>query len=255
MDRPGLMLSGLSAPAFAGHADAVTAQTQGDKILIEAPDDVSIESVAVQNGPVKKGDQLLRLKSFHLERMEINVALFKEHIDIMERPFKDGRIDQEIAILKQKSDLLNEIMASAQCDVDSLEEAKKAGVIPEPLNVWQIAFPQPPAVIDPRTPAETTSIFIQNPNYKSLSGAKVDFNRIKLEYLAAKLAADQADRRRDDALAKIQLAKDKLSLHEKIMNDLQAAMVVSASVEGHFKSYVATNLFIKRGHILGEISL
>src|SRR5258708_39513910 len=97
-------------------------QSRAETILVEAPDDVSIEEVLVRNGPIKRGQQLLRLKSFHVERMQIHIALFKEHIDIMERPFQDGRIDQEIAILKQRPDVLNEIVNKLAVKAKSLHD-------------------------------------------------------------------------------------------------------------------------------------
>ncbi len=69
-------------------------------LLIEAPEDVQV--VSVTGGHTKKGQQLVILKSFHIEMMEIQLDLFKQHVAIMERPFNDGRIDAEIALLIQK---------------------------------------------------------------------------------------------------------------------------------------------------------
>jgi hypothetical protein len=211
------MLAGFVAPTLvAGKGD------DGPKTFsIEAPDDVSIEVVSVLNGPVTKGQQLLRLKSFNVERMEIHIALFKEHIDVMERPFKDGRIDQEIAMLKQKAGILKDTVdwagykaAYAKLKVDDGSYAK---------DVWHTA--------------------------------QIDLNKAKVDLLAAQLAADQAEKRRDDTLAKIQVAKDKLALHEKMLDDLRASMIVISSADGHYKSHVETNVFVKKGHVLGEFSL
>jgi hypothetical protein len=156
----------------------------------------------------------------HIERMEINISLFREHIAILERPFNDGRIDKEIEMVKNKAEMLNEIVNTT----DKLLTYSR-----EDYSLGKGSRDDLDAAIN------------------ALGKAKVDF-------MAAKLTADQVDGRRDDASAKIQLAKDKLSSHEKILNDLRAAMLVHASIDGNFKSHVAPSFFVKRGHILGELS-
>jgi hypothetical protein len=95
---------------------------------------VRIETVSVLNGPVAKGQELLRLKSLNVKRMEIHIALFKEHIDVMERPFKDGRIDQEIAMLKQKADILKDTVDWAGKKAKYLNDGLRTGGVT--ADVW-----------------------------------------------------------------------------------------------------------------------
>jgi len=298
MDRRGVILVGLAAaaPVIASQVKTAAGQTNaaaanaGTNLRVEAPDDVSVDAIISNNGPVKKGQQLMRLKSVNIDRAAIQIDLFKEHIDIMERPFKDGRIDDEIALLKQKSQLLSDIVDAVQRKIDRTKIAVQMGLAVTEPNLWTNPFTLPsstninstaqtdgttnggtsavgpPVNGNSSTSSKTTqttttkeisetNAYVQNPDYRSLVDLQTDLNKANIDYLTAKLAAEQAERRRDDALAKIQLAKDKVSQHEKILATLQASMLVVSSVDGMFTSHIGAGFFAKRGHVLGEIAI
>ncbi|MCP1757774.1 hypothetical protein [Bradyrhizobium elkanii] len=115
-------------------------------LAIEAPDDVQVETIDVLDGPIKKGQRLLVLKSFNLDRFAIHLALFKEHIDIIERPFLDGRVQAEIDELNEKVALLHEIVSGAEREVRIRNEYYKltlgeyTTLNPPPQNIDTLFF-------------------------------------------------------------------------------------------------------------------
>jgi hypothetical protein len=87
----GLALSVSPAPA------ATTVLS--NKIVIQSPFD-AIVTYGANSGPVKSGDKLFELRSFELEHFDIQLAMHEQHLDILERPFKDGRVDDDIGLAK-----------------------------------------------------------------------------------------------------------------------------------------------------------
>jgi hypothetical protein len=85
---------------------------------IEAPDDVFVDRVIIADGPVVSNQQLLVLRSPRIERMLSRLAGFQQHIEIAERPFHDGRADEEIATIVAKAKALKD----AKDDLDKQVE-------------------------------------------------------------------------------------------------------------------------------------
>lgn len=97
-------------------------------------------------------------------------------------------------------------------------------------------------------------MYFANPDYKDPVDLNSDYSSNQALYLDAQLAADQADQRKADTLAKINLAKDKLALHQNILNDMISALTIVASFDGTFVPLTAVGLFVRKGHLLGEIA-
>lgn len=289
-----------------------------DVIDIEAPDDVFVVGVSSQNGPVKRGDLLLTLKSYRLLQMQNHVSLVSDYIAITERPFDDGRIDAEIQRLKDAADALKEISDIAQSRVDQIVEAYKMGVIPSykyPDN-FHMSLPtvsetngttQAVTKSDSTTKGDTTSnqpfttsksdtntynghttgtnnqlasisrsnsqaaessegtssssdnskteSFTANPNYMNYEDAIVAADKAKNDLEKGRLSADQAEKQRQDAIDKIGLAKKKLLDQQQLLNELLEAMNVRCGTEGKFRAAVYPGSFVKKGHVLGRITL
>jgi hypothetical protein len=58
---------------------------------------------------------------------------------------------------------------------------------------------------------------------------------------------------RDDALARIALAKSKLIEHSKLLERYVSALQINCPADGQFKLAVAVKSFVKKGHTLAEI--
>jgi hypothetical protein len=68
------------------------------------------------------------------------------------------------------------------------------------------------------------------------------------------LAFDQADRKKVDGLDKIQLAKSKLALQKKLLEDMKGGLSIRAPADGVFLALTGIGLFSRKGHVLGELS-
>jgi len=75
-----------------------------DTVTIEAPEDAFVLVIAPE-GRIALGGQLIVLKSPKLEQHRSGLVALEEHLSYLERPFTDGRIDDEIAALAQKEQL------------------------------------------------------------------------------------------------------------------------------------------------------
>lgn len=252
-------------------------------ILIEAPDDIHVEQIAARPGRVKKGDLLFKLRSFAVETMQIKIELFKQHIEIMERPFKDGRIDREIEHLKKKAELQADTMQASQRALDRRNAAyfslylsdKYTAHNPPPLvdSARDLAFfpmktrtigntGNPLNVDDPENPQKiiqvdsnsTTFSQGQNPDYKSDYALVVEHNKNVAEYLDAKSTAEQSELKKQDNLDKLALTKTKLTLYEQFLKEKIDSLSISAGADGTFSPHVFVASFVKKGHPLGELA-
>ena len=265
-----------SVPALGKVASAASKKS----FLIEAPDDIYIVSISAADGAVKAGQTLMILGSFSVERIENQLALFEEHINIMERPFKDGRIDEEIQMLKNKLSFLLEINAAmatrlkevrdkmeigqygayvpivgnSKSHSDSSSEAKTAGSHADPqapLHTLQItSITKQTSTTDQNSSSPS---FVLPPDYKNPVDLEIEYSKNQIELLDAKIAASQADRRKQDALDKINLAKNKLARHREILLQYRSALKILSAVDGVFTSLVQVGSFVKKGHVLGEL--
>jgi hypothetical protein len=109
-------MTASSAIVSAKKAYPAEAQRSGNRVTMEAPEDVLVLSVAT-NGSVKKGDILYTLTSVDVDRMAIELDTFSNHLEIAERPFKDGRVDAEIAFLKRQYEISAEIFEMFRLDI------------------------------------------------------------------------------------------------------------------------------------------
>jgi biotin carboxyl carrier protein len=194
--------------------------SNGIKINIEAPFDVFVVSMAAQ-GAVKKGDQLVTLRSLELERTEIQISLHSQHIDIIERPLTDGRVDAEITLARQKADLLRKDVTELESNVEYARLAIQMGIMPE--------NPDPPKY-------------------------RVDLFNAQTDLLAAELAINHQTLKKGDAILKIALARAKLQEHKNLLNKMKDALTVRAPMNGNFVVSSGVGLFVQKGDFLGTLS-
>jgi hypothetical protein len=206
---------------------------RSETLFIEAPFDVRVEEILATNGSVRKGQSLMDLSSYHLDQMETHIALLTEHISIIERPFLDGRIDAEIGLLHQKVTLFSGIK-------DAMEQRRRKIDEETGIGKWGAYF-QEKVTTDSQTSSTTTTkghtvteniphvgvepfpinqgeseehsttatngttnsvVFLAPLDYKTDVDLVMEYNRLQTDLIDATLAADQAERKRDDALDK-----------------------------------------------------
>jgi biotin carboxyl carrier protein len=188
---------------------------------IEAPSDVFVADVVATDGRVSKGTLLLKLKSHFLTQSQIRLVLLREQINFAERPFLDGRVDEEIKLIKSKAKYLSQKNQDAEAKLKLAESQVQLGTLDK---------------------SEYLAIVL-------------NYTAIKTNYLDAELASNQAEKKKQELIDKISLAKDKLRLEEDALADLMMSMEVKANADGNFTSSVAVGSFIKKGHLLGRIML
>ncbi|MET4514319.1 hypothetical protein [Bradyrhizobium sp. I1.7.5] len=284
MDRRKLILAGVAAGS-AGLPTTISATVNQRRISIEAPDDVHIEQVAAKPGNIRQGDLLFKLKSFAIESMQIKIDLFKQHIAIMERPFADGRIDQEIEHLKRKASLALEVMSASQRAINRRTAAYKSiffdknytafdppplrdsaldlSFFPMPTTTTASVGPGPINIDDPSGNGQIIQVGsvsraytkVLNPDYKSDYSLVVEHNKNTADYLEAKVAAEQSTLKKQDHLDKLDLTKTKLQRYDSLLKEKQDTLSILASVNAAFMPVVVTGSFVKKGHLLGELML
>jgi len=193
----------------------------GGSLRLEAPGDAFIDQVLAVNGPVRQRQQLLLLQSPLLDRLLSRISTYEEHIAITLRPFKDGRVDEEIRAIKVKHDALQDAVTLCQQIFKDQQDR---------LNVGQV------------TPVD-------------VAAAHKDLLSAQSALADATVALNQAPAKKVDMIDKMKLASDTLSVHKKYLDAMKNAMTIYSPVSGEFKVYVGVGLFVKKGHILGEIVL
>jgi hypothetical protein len=128
MNRRNVLFTGLAGTVI-GVGTTTSAAAAVSKIAVEAPDDVTVISIA-PNGRVAKGQQIVELRSFNIEKFELHLSLLDQHIEILERPFLDGRVDAEIAQLKVKAQFADDIRRMGQLRVDQVNTELSLGMPP-----------------------------------------------------------------------------------------------------------------------------
>jgi hypothetical protein len=187
---------------------------------IEAPNDVIVLSI-VGNGPVKKGQTLISMRSFQLEQAEIQITLHQQHLAVLERSFVDCRIDAEIKLLQEKASSLEEQLKLRANVVAVFDSGERFG----------------------------TSHAQESAN----ADAMVQHAQTKSDYLSAKLSAEQAVTKKQDALDKIALGKSKLASLGKLLDERKKALTIVASTTGNFTAKTGVGLSVMKGNLLGEI--
>ena len=192
-----------------------------NSLRIEAPHDVFIDHILARDGLVKPKKALLVLCSPQLDRLIARVAAFQQHIEIAERPFHDGRVDEEVQALVQKSEYLKRALDWSEEALQSAYDRFRAGEIPQ---------------VD-------------------LDKAQVDVLHAGSAHRDAKIAADHAPKKHQDMIDKLNATKESLRQHQEFLQIMKSAMTISSPVEGQFKVLVAPGWFVRRGHVLGEITI
>lgn len=191
-----------------------------DTVLIEAPEDAFIVSV-VPEGRVAVAQKLIELKSPKLEKDRSQLVALEEHLTYIERPFKDGRIDQEIAALGQKEKALSEAV------------------------VWQ------QKVVD----AADAQVSIGHQVLGYLGEAKVKMIEAQNSQIDAQLASSHAVQKKVDLLDKIATARNKIARDHQYLNAMDKALTINSGVNGTFYAVVVVGSFVRKGHTLGKINI
>jgi hypothetical protein len=207
---------GLASLA-AGATNAAPKNQQ--KLNIAVPEDVFVDFIA-QSGSVKSGDVIARLKSWSLQHAQNHAAILREHISISERPFLDGRVDEEIALLSVKLSNLKKTVDTTTALLASEQEQFKLGM---------------------------NKIHDVDDALNSLDKANND-------YLDADIAVKQASRKKQEALDKIALAKKKLDFIDTLNAARAGALTLTAVTAGTFTTEVGVGSFVQKGHHVGSIT-
>jgi hypothetical protein len=190
---------------------------------IESPDDVFIDDVA-SDGPVAANQKLFALTSPALERLQSRLQAFQSHLDVVERPLNDGRVDAAIKSLKAKADSLTTAATAAADQVTyNTDLFESSGHNPATMPALDQARMQA---------ASVTSI-----------------------YSDTILQAAQADQNLKDMKDRLQIAKDQLSRAEAYLTEMRNRMTIVAPQAATFASSVLKGSFVKKGHILGSLAL
>ena len=188
-------------------------------LRFEAPVDSIVDQLMVRSGRVAPGQLLLILRSPELDRLIFRVTAFQQHLEIAERAFQDGRVDEQIAALVSKRDDLTNAVKIQEDRCNLVKSEHAVGKV---------------SVLDIYT--ETLAL---SPIYRS----QID----------AKLAADQAEKKKQDMIDKFAITKSELQNHETYLQAPKSAMTITASLDGTFNALVCVGSFVKKGHTVGEI--
>jgi hypothetical protein len=67
------------------------------------------------------------------------------------------------------------------------------------------------------------------------------------------LAADQAEKKKQDMIDKLAITKGELDHHEHYLAQIKSSLTITSPTDGYFKALVAAGGAVKKGHILGEM--
>jgi multidrug resistance efflux pump len=216
MNRREAILVAAGSVASISTANAAILGTSS--IIIQAPFDVIVTKVT-PSGLVKSGQPLVELRAFELDHWDVQLSLHSQHLDIVERPFRDGRVDNDI-------ELIQKTMKLRKDEFDVAQNAFRNGGL-DPYNLGTV----------------------QSPELRQAQAALEDAER---RYLSAKLEADQADQRKKDSLDKIALGRSKLDQQKRLLDEMRKALIIAAPWDGTFNSLTAVGFASKKGHTLGE---
>jgi hypothetical protein len=127
--------------AASSAAAARTETAAQPSIDVEAPDDVFVVATPGKAGPVKIGDLIFQLKSYRLVQWQSRLTLISKQLEILERPFNDGRINEEITLLKTKADNLKNIRDIAAQRLADADLSIKLGLRNKHVDRYQTFIP------------------------------------------------------------------------------------------------------------------
>ncbi len=160
-------------------------------LSIEAPEDVFIKSVAAP-GPIKRGSVIVEFRSPLLDRMAASLQAMIDHVTVLERPFKDGRLDQEIKMYHEKESALK----------DACDQTEKA-----------------------RATIQDEVYLGNGATQLDLAEASALAAQAKASWLEAQISASQAERKRDDLQEQIDIAKRKLTREQQFIRTMIDSLV------------------------------
>jgi len=143
----------------------------------------------------------------------------EQHLGFLERPFADGRIDDEIAALAEKEKNLVQQVSLQQQNYDIEQEKYQQGGTSE-LAVFT---------------------------------ARIPLTQTQAAQLDAQLASSQAKQKKTDMLANIASAKAKIAADKACLAELMNGLTVIARANGTFYPNVGVNSFVRKGDVLGSI--
>jgi DNA repair exonuclease SbcCD ATPase subunit len=188
---------------------------------LEAPDDVFVQELA-PDGTVQVNQVLMTLRSPNLERFQSRLTMLQKHMEIVERPLNDGRIDEAIKSLKDKAAALEAAKAAMDEEVAGTQWKYNHGEIADKLQVNDVVI-------------------------KSASDVNI--------YADIILQASQADKNLQDMKERLEAAKDHLMRDVEFLDKMQKSMTIVATAQGEFTGHVMIGSFARKGHILGVLSI
>ena len=209
---------------FAAGAAAVgtrpaRAADSAQNIVIQAPFHVVVLEIA-KAGSVASGQQLFRLGCFETEHWESQIELHEQHLEILERPFKDGRVDANITLIKGEYRLVSDEWEKSEHAFAEFLEGRKLG----------------------------------RGSSSDEDSARVTRDELYRKLISLKLEAEHADQKKQDSIDKLALGRQKLRRQRQLLEDAKKLLIIASPVAGKFVPRIGVGLSSKKGHVLGEIA-
>jgi hypothetical protein len=191
------------------------------KYSIQAPDDVIVNTISAA-GQVQAGRELATLSSPRLDSLRASLTTLRQHIGIIERPYHDGRVDEEIQSINDKVKLLSQTINYYTGDIEQqLKDNIKVG----------------------------------EKNQVDWDEHMIKVYEVQSAMIDAQLSASQATRKKDDLLDKINSAKGRLSKEEVFLDGVTKALTITSPETGVFSPATAVGLFLKKGTSIGDLEI
>ncbi len=88
---------------------------------------------------------------------------------------------------------------------------------------------------------------------EDVEAAQVTLLSLSRQQADAILAADQAEKKKQDMIDKLAITKGELDHHEHCLAQIKSSLTITAPTDGYFKALVAAGGTVKKGHSLGEM--
>ena len=188
-------------------------------IHIEAPEDSFLDELA-PSGPVAAGQRIAVFRSPVLERLDASLKAMQTHIEILGRPFTDGRIDEEIQMYNDKVAALTEALT---------ENQKEQAIISDEVMTGAVARLE-------------------------LVKCNSAIATAKSTLLDAQITASQAVRKKNDLQEQINVASFKLQREAAFLQEMAASLSVNSPTIATFEPAVLLNSFLRKGHVVGTLT-
>ena len=221
--RNALLLPVVASAAVAMPPSSANEHSPSKKaIYIYAPADVVVSEIFVSDGNVGIGKKLLRLSSIDVLRFRSRLQALNEMVEMYERPFKDGRMDDLLTDLKAEAAAAKVEYESRIIAVEEAEMRYKSGA--------GVTFGE----------VELTRSTLQH---------------AKVKMLVADTQLAHEPRRTKDVRDKLALARKHLKEEEKLLSLDAENLTVTSPVAGRFWLEVGKGSFVKKGIRIGGIEL